>query len=188
MGCHDTNNPLRDLIWMPSPAMDDADVSFSTEWIDGNFLNNEPLRFRQEPSLEVDLALSKLADTKPVPLAREDILAIEKDPGKSVKLGPGFGLGPDVYAGRIDVFHQLHCLNALRQEAYFGHHYHNTYPGGYNQTTKKHRARLSHCIHIILQNILCHPATESSHSSGQILSTILDRTSTSRTNVETIGR
>ncbi|KAI9036331.1 oxidase ustYa family protein [Aspergillus affinis] len=141
--------------------MDDTDVSFSTEWIDGNFLNNDPLSiFRQEPSLEVDIAWFKLADTRPIPLTREDVLAIGKDPEKSVKLGLEFGLGPDLYAGRIDVFHQLHCLDALRQEAYFEHYYHNTYPGGYNQTTKKHRAHLSHCIHIILQNILCHANTD----------------------------
>lgn len=119
-----------------------------------------PSIFRQEPNPEVDRAWSIISDTRPIPLSRADILAIGKDPAKTVKLSSEFGLGDDVYAGRIDVLHQLHCLNALRRESYFEYYYGEKYPGGFNDTDTKHRYHLSHCIYMLLQNILCHANTD----------------------------
>ncbi|KAM3426673.1 hypothetical protein MY4824_009866 [Beauveria thailandica] len=146
---------------MAAPVLLGKDISVSTEWMDANLVATDPLSiFRQEPSPEVDVAWMKISDTRPIPLTREDVLALGKDPAVSVRLSPEFGLGPEMYAGRIDVLHQLHCLNALRQEAYFAHYYGEEYPAGFNTTTLRHRAHLSHCIHLLLQNILCNANTD----------------------------
>ncbi|THC95118.1 hypothetical protein EYZ11_005402 [Aspergillus tanneri] len=124
------------------------------------FPRDPPSIFRREPSAEVDDAWMRIIDTRPIPLSRADVLAIGKDPAQSVRLSSDFGLGPEVYAGRIDVFHQLHCLDALRREAYFDHYYGQKYPGGFNDTDQHHRYHLSHCIYMLLQNILCNANTD----------------------------
>ncbi|KAE8356755.1 hypothetical protein BDV28DRAFT_163768 [Aspergillus coremiiformis] len=145
----------------PSPVLRDEEITFSPRRMDATlFPDDEPSIFRQEPSPAVDRAWALISDTRPIPLSREDVLAIGKDPAMTVRLSPEFGLGDDVYAGRIDVLHQLHCLNALRMESYFDYYYGAKYPGGFNQTDEKHRHHLSHCIYMLLQNILCHANTD----------------------------
>lgn len=61
---------------------------------------------------------------------------------------------------RVDVFHQLHCHDALRREAYFDHYYVVKYFGGYNTTSELHRLHLSHCIWMLAQNIMCSATTD----------------------------
>ncbi|RYP78637.1 hypothetical protein DL769_003133 [Monosporascus sp. CRB-8-3] len=78
-----------------------------------------------------------------------------KDSAKSVQIPPSWGYGNNTYFGRIDVFHQLDCLDALRREAYFEHYYGEHYPGGYNNTTEFHRPHPSHRVYLPLQNIMC---------------------------------
>jgi len=116
--------------------------------------------YRQQPSQEVDLAWRRLGDLRLIPLTHKEVIATGKDPVDAVKFPESFGLGSDAYAGRIDVFHQIHCLDSLRKEAYFEHYYGKIYPGGYNETTEMHRLHLSHCIHYLLQNIMCQASTD----------------------------
>ncbi|KAE8385345.1 hypothetical protein BDV23DRAFT_176292 [Aspergillus alliaceus] len=157
----DTRSSLREQVSMPSPVLNGEDISFSNRRMDATlFPDDNPNIFRQEPSPEVDRAWSIISDTRPIPISREDVLSIGKDPAMAVKLSPDFGLGDDVYAGRIDVLHQIHCLNALRMEAYFDYYYGEKYPEGFNQTDEKHRYHLSHCIYMLLQNILCRANTD----------------------------
>jgi hypothetical protein len=141
--------------------LEGEEITFTTQWMEANLVvSGVPSIFRQEPSPDVDIAWRKLADTRPFAITREDVLAIGKDPKKSVRFSPEFGLGQETYAGRLDVVHQLHCLDIIRHEAYFDYYYGEKYPGGFNQTTPKHRAHLSHCIYILLQNILCNANTD----------------------------
>ncbi|PIG83870.1 hypothetical protein AARAC_001829 [Aspergillus arachidicola] len=144
-----------------SPVLKGEDLSFSIRNMDATlFPDDNPSIFRQEPSPEVDRAWTIISDTRPIALSREDVLSIGKDPAMAVKLSAEFGLGDDMYAGRIDVLHQLHCLNALRMEIYFDYYYGKKYRGGFNQTDEKHRHHVSHCIYMLLQNILCHANTD----------------------------
>lgn len=110
--------------------------------------------FRNEPSHEVDLAWRRISSENPIAISREEVLAIGKDPDHAVKYPPNFGIGENKYAARIDVFHQIHCLDALRREAYFDHYYGEKYTD-YNATSKLHKAHLSHCVYYLLQNIMC---------------------------------
>ncbi|KAL4861735.1 hypothetical protein BDV12DRAFT_203706 [Aspergillus spectabilis] len=150
---------LREQISMPSPVLAGKPAHFARKKVDGTlFPSIDPNIFRQEPSHEVDKAWSLISDTRPIPLTREDVLAIGKDPSSSVKLPDSiFGLGEDIYAGRIDVLHQLHCLNALRQQSYFDFYYGHKYSSQAEaQNDTLHAYHLSHCIYLLLQNILCH--------------------------------
>lgn len=116
--------------------------------------------FRHDPSPEVDLAWKKIGDTRPIAMQEETLVAIGKDPNSAVQIPEDWGLGDGLYFGRLDVFHQIHCLNALRMEAHFEYYYGSRYPGGYNDTTEFHRLHLSHCIHLLLQNIMCNANTD----------------------------
>ncbi|KAB8250684.1 hypothetical protein BDV35DRAFT_400548 [Aspergillus flavus] len=157
----DNRDSLREQTAMPSPVLKGEDLSFSIRNMDATlFPDDNPSIFRQGPSPEVDRAWTVISDTRPIALSREDVLSIGKDPAMAVKLSAEFGLGDDMYAGRIDVLHQLHCLNALRMEIYFDYYYGKKYPGGFNQTDEKHRHHVSHCIYMLLQNVLCHANTD----------------------------
>ena len=104
--------PLADV--EATPVLDGAENSFSTEWMDANLIPNEPFSiYLQEPSREVDITQIKLADMGPIPISREDVLAIGRDPETAVCLSQEFRLGSNVYAGRIDMFHQLHCMDVV---------------------------------------------------------------------------
>ena len=129
--------------------------------MDATLLRSEPVSiFRQEPSDEVDLAWRKIGDTRPIPVSREKVLAIGKDPAQAVKIPSSWGLGEEMYFGRVDVFHQIHCLDALRREAYFDHYYGKKYPNGFQDTGEFHRLHLSHCVYLLLQNIMCSASSD----------------------------
>ncbi len=76
-----------------------------------------------------------------------------KDPSTVTKLEDAeWGLGDDAYVGAFDVYHQIHCLNSLRRNAYRGY---------YNLTTRNHSVmglpeiHINHCVDILLQALQC---------------------------------
>lgn len=119
-----------------------------------------PVIYREEPSRKVDEAWQKLWDTRPIPLTAEHVRRMGKDPSEAVKIPPDWGYGDDAYFGRLDVFHQMHCLDALRREVFFDHYYGKKYPGGFNTTTEFHQLHLSHCTYLLMQNIMCNANTD----------------------------
>ncbi|GLB07147.1 hypothetical protein AtubIFM57258_002470 [Aspergillus tubingensis] len=146
---------------MPSPILDEVDIRVAPQRMDATLLNRDPPTiYRQEPSIEIDRAWAALYDTRPIALTRSQVLAMGKDPAEAVRIPPSWGRGNDSYFGRIDAFHQMHCLDALRREAYFGHYYGAKYPGGLNTTSEMHRLHLSHCVWLLAQNIMCSANTD----------------------------
>jgi hypothetical protein len=101
-----------------------------------------------------------LGDIRPISITRDDIIKIGKDPAIAVKFPESFGLGPDAYVGRLDVLHQIHCLDALRREANFDYYYGFAYPDGLASTTQLHKLHLSHCTYLLLENIMCNANLE----------------------------
>ncbi|XDG10127.1 hypothetical protein ABKA04_009742 [Annulohypoxylon sp. FPYF3050] len=86
-------------------------------------------------------------------LTREDIVRMGKDPSTVTKLEDSeWGLGDDAYVGAFDVYHQIHCLNTLR---------HNAYRGYYHLKTRNHSVmglpeiHINHCVDILLQALQC---------------------------------
>ncbi|KUL81483.1 hypothetical protein ZTR_10424 [Talaromyces verruculosus] len=129
--------------------------------MDGTLLNTDPpVIYRQEPSAEVDRAWMSLYDTRPIALTRDQVLAIGKNPDEAVRIPSNWEKGDEKYFGRMDIFHQMHCLDSLRREANFDHYYGTKYPGGWNSTTEMHRLHLSHCVWMLAQNIMCSASTD----------------------------
>jgi Mycotoxin biosynthesis protein UstYa len=152
---------LKTFSCVPARILDEIDIKVEEKRMDATLLHSEPLSiFRQEPSPEVDRAWQKVSDTRPIALSREGVLAIGKDPAQAVQIPEHWGLGNESYFGRVDVFHQIHCLDALRREAYFEHYYGKRYPQGFNNTGEFHRLHLSHCVYLLLQNIMCNANTD----------------------------
>ncbi|GAB7336037.1 hypothetical protein MBLNU13_g08854t2 [Cladosporium sp. NU13] len=146
---------------MPSPILDDIDLRVKRKKMDTTFVQQQSSYYlRQKPGPQVDAAWWSLLDTRPIAITKERVLEIGKDPAEAVKIPESWGHGSDMYFGRIDVFHHIHCLDALRKEAYFEHYYGERYPGGLNDTSDFHREHLSHCIYLLLQNVLCSANTD----------------------------
>ncbi|KAF7956499.1 hypothetical protein EAE96_003837 [Botrytis aclada] len=135
-----------------SPILDAIDIPLSTWRLNGTFLEreNESI-YRQPPSPEVDAAWARIETQNPIPLSRQDLLNQGKNPDLYAKFPESFGFGPDAFIGRIDVFHQIHCLNRLRMHLYWNVAYY--YPD--EQMGKYHQLHASHCVYALLQNLMC---------------------------------
>ncbi|MCJ1300462.1 hypothetical protein MMC08_003259 [Hypocenomyce scalaris] len=133
-------------------------IPLVTKRINGTLLNNHNHSiFRDDPSPLVDAAWDRIAAIGTTSISTAETRKIGLDPTDPTlaKYPLSFGLGPDAYIAELDIFHQIHCLNALRKTAtqnfpyYFGSEFPNSKPD------EAHTAHVSHCIHILLQNLMC---------------------------------
>jgi hypothetical protein len=62
--------------------------------------------------------------------------------------------GDQVYRVGIQVFHQLHCLNLLRQDSY--RDYYSHHGGDIEVPADDLRGHLDHCIEILRTTLMCH--------------------------------
>lgn len=135
-----------------APLFDLIDIPMKTWRLNGTFIELDPPSiYRQPPSPEVDAAWERVETQNPIPITRQDIIDQGRDPDDAVKFPESFGFGPDAYVGRIDVFHQIHCLNRIRKHLYWNFDY---YYGG-ERMNKYHQFHVSHCISTLLQNLMC---------------------------------
>ena len=145
--------PQRILTFL-APLFDQIDMRLETVQINGTLLNTSPPSiYRMDPSPEVDAAWDRIANVRTSAVSRADVLKLGKDPAVAVKYPPSFGLGDDAYVAEVDVFHQIHCLDALRREIHFEHYHASQFPDG--KPSALHRMHTSHCIYILLQNLMC---------------------------------
>lgn len=119
------------------------------------FPSKEASIARQLPNPAADAIWEEWELTRVFPLTRAQIIKMGKDPSYVAKLEDNiWGLGDDAYAGTFDVFHQLHCLNSLRQIAYGG--YYNRSMVNANLTTPTiHEVHVNHCVDILMQALQC---------------------------------
>lgn len=97
-----------------APIFDHLDITLKTTKMNATLLEPKPPTiFRQPPSPEVDAAWHRIANVRPIALTREYVLKVGKDPAQVSKWPGSFGFGPDSYICRIDLFHQIHCLDSL---------------------------------------------------------------------------
>jgi hypothetical protein len=104
---------------------------------------NKNVMYRQPPSPEVDAAWQRLTmvDLELVAVSGEDIAKSGKDPSVAVP----YGDTPDTYLAELDIIHQLHCLNTLRQHIHYDYYWSEPI----DENTEGHR---DHCLHTLLQN------------------------------------
>lgn len=107
------------------------------------------------PSPAVDAAWDYISTEglEIITVSSQAISSSNKDPSRSVRAPESWGQGHDAFVAQVDVFHQIHCLNELRKEIFYDHYYN----GPADTVHKDHK---SHCIHMLLQNLMCHADTE----------------------------
>ncbi|EME78946.1 uncharacterized protein MYCFIDRAFT_101736, partial [Pseudocercospora fijiensis CIRAD86] len=110
-------------------------------------LPSTPGSLYRSPGPEADAAWAAISSTDPIPISRADVIAAGKNPSKTAKFNASFD-GEEMYAGRLDVLHQVHCLDRLRKQIYKG----DGWGGGGGEKEELH---LSHCLWYLLQNIMC---------------------------------
>lgn len=68
---------------------------------------------RQFPNAEADAIWEDDIELiRPIPVTREQIIKMGKDPDTVAKLEDEvWGLGDNAYVAALDIFHNLHCLN-----------------------------------------------------------------------------
>ncbi|KAJ3578012.1 hypothetical protein NPX13_g2553 [Xylaria arbuscula] len=106
------------------------------------------------PSSEADSAWEDYELIRPVRLTKSQIIQMGKDPEDVSKYDDkDWGFGDDAYVGDLDVFHQLHCLNTLRQYAYAD--YYNMTALNASDGSSLIAVHVNHCVDILLQEIQC---------------------------------
>ncbi|KAK4447006.1 hypothetical protein QBC34DRAFT_427803 [Podospora aff. communis PSN243] len=132
-----------------SPIFDLVDMRLAPATFNGALRDNTSI-WRMPPSPEVDAAWDRISaeDMQIITVSAEDVRRSGKDPSLSIKAPESWGLGSDAYIAQVEVFHQIHCLNELRNEMY-PDYYHISHP------TELHLAHRAHCIHMLLQALMC---------------------------------
>jgi hypothetical protein len=130
------------------------DLEPSLQQVNGSlFPPQHPSIARQMPNAAADAIWEEWELTRVFPVTRQQIIDMGKDPSTAVKLEDGlWGLGNDAYAAILDVYHQLHCLNSLRQIAYGD--YYDRIVGDVNNITLR-EIHINHCVDMLMQTIQC---------------------------------
>ncbi|KAI0149273.1 hypothetical protein BJ166DRAFT_582486 [Pestalotiopsis sp. NC0098] len=123
--------------------------------VEGDFGDDDNYKssiYRQAPGPEVDQARARIANSEMIVIKTDEVIAIGKDPSLTVRAPEEWGFGPDAHLGVLDVFHQIHCLNALRRGIYYEHYF---APSMGDIKTDVFFNHMGHCMSILLQNIMC---------------------------------
>lgn len=139
-----------------APLYDRIQISMSEGMTTNRTLPMEPgvhSKYRGDPSPELDAAWEHLTTTHMFPVTEEEVLRLGKDPEYVTRMPEEFGFGSGLYAGFMDVFHNIHCLDYLRRQAY---------PDYYGQPLESPLGTLhrDHCIEILLEELMCRPNME----------------------------
>ncbi|KAI0126814.1 hypothetical protein BJ170DRAFT_684396 [Xylariales sp. AK1849] len=137
-----------------SPLYDLVDLRPQTMMVNGTlFPPKDPSIARQLPNPNADMLWEEYELIRVFPVTKADVVKLGKDPSTAVKLEDEiWGLGDDAYATVLDVYHQIHCLNSLRQIAY-GSYYNRSQ--GRADTLLLREMHINHCTDILLQALQC---------------------------------
>ncbi|KAI0096349.1 hypothetical protein GGR51DRAFT_543422 [Nemania sp. FL0031] len=106
------------------------------------------------PNPSADSVWENYELVRPVRLTKSQLIRMGNDPSKvSMFEDKLWGFGDDAYVGDLDVFHQLHCLNTLRQYAYAD--YYNMTALNASDGNSMMALHVNHCVDILLQEIQC---------------------------------
>ncbi|KAG6267647.1 hypothetical protein E4U47_005178 [Claviceps purpurea] len=97
-----------------TPIYDMIDLEPSIRKINGTVMPAGKLSIaRQFPNPAADaIWMQDIELIRPIPVTREQIIKMGKDPDTVAKLEDDvWGLGDDAYVAALDLFHNLHCLN-----------------------------------------------------------------------------
>ncbi|ORY10176.1 hypothetical protein BCR34DRAFT_567253 [Clohesyomyces aquaticus] len=131
---------------IPGPALEA--VEYQTIIYRGAQEDDNPYKGHPNPAL--DAAWGELTAVRHVSISGDTMTAIKKSDNHAVQLPDGS------YLGATEVFHQLHCLNLIRQHSYKEYYdVDGRRPPGLTDSAKTLRNHVDHCIDILRQNIMC---------------------------------
>ncbi|KAI1415852.1 hypothetical protein F5Y13DRAFT_186706 [Hypoxylon sp. FL1857] len=138
-----------------SPVFDRLDLEMKPRMVQGTlFPAKEGASIARElPNAAADELWEEWELSRFYPLTRDDVVRMGKDPSTIPKLeDTEWGLGEDAYLGAFDVYHQIHCLNTLRKNAYGGYYHRKT---GNHSVMGLPEIHINHCVDILLQALQC---------------------------------
>ncbi|EAU37218.1 predicted protein [Aspergillus terreus NIH2624] len=140
-----------------SPILARLELPLHNYTVDGHLFDVTHNLLRQEPNPESNAEWDRIAQLGPMVMSREEVIKMNKDPEKVVKLPEDWGYGDDAYIWQTEMQHNIHCLNFVRQYAYFDHFYGKKYKR-FEDTPKLDRIHLSHCLYVLVQDLRCQPS------------------------------
>ena len=137
------------------PIHDLINLDMKPRFIDGTvFPGDHPSVARKMPNQIADSTWQEWEEARIIPITKADIFRLVKNPNTAFKLEDSvWGLGDDAYAANLDVYHQLHCLNTLREIAY-GSHY-NASTANALHSEEIYEVHLNYCVDILMQALQC---------------------------------
>ncbi|KAI8305827.1 hypothetical protein K4K61_005008 [Colletotrichum sp. SAR11_59] len=133
-----------------APYIDSGDMEF-VEYTEQNHLM-QPSPYRGKPTREVEEAWIRLWRVPPIRFPEDKLAALNKSPPEkyervSKELGGGV-------KGFLNVFHQLHCLNLVRQYTY-RNDYDYSNVTAFRAPEELVRGHIDHCIETIRKSLMC---------------------------------
>ncbi|PWI67688.1 hypothetical protein PCL_02609 [Purpureocillium lilacinum] len=134
-----------------SPFLETGDVEY-TEFTDENGFLQESSPYEGQPSPELEKRWDDLWRLPNIRFPEEHMASLNKTPPeKFIHVAPQYGEG---VLGFLNVFHQLHCLNFVRQFSY-RKHYDYSHTNGFNQSEQFLRQHADHCIESLRKSLVC---------------------------------
>jgi hypothetical protein len=103
------NIPFRtNLLTALAPVLEGVELKTSVKMMNATFFPGQNPGFaRQFPNPEADAIWEKFELLRTIPITKEDVIRLGKDPEKVAKFDNEYwGLGDNAYMAQVDVFHQ----------------------------------------------------------------------------------
>ena len=139
-----------------SPLFDLVDLSPIPVKVDGRLhVSPNASIYRGDPSPSTDAAWDALAaEANEVILVNSTTLSrAGYNPSHYFKAPASWDAGDDSFPVQIDVFHQIHCLNALRKQMHYDYYFGKEF--GEKGPDEMHWMHMKHCLHMVLQSLTC---------------------------------
>ncbi|RAH48910.1 oxidase ustYa family protein [Aspergillus brunneoviolaceus CBS 621.78] len=125
-------------------------VEYEDVRFQGSLFDTNP--YKGAPNPHLDAAWGHITHMAQLEITAEDMFRLNK-PLTQVKVAETEGNG---YAGGIEVFHQLHCVNLVRQYTYYDYYSQlENRPAEFNDSNETLRLHVDHCIDMLRQVIQC---------------------------------
>ena len=140
------------------------DLTSTTPWtFNGSlFLPAHPSIARIDPGSDptADVLWHDIELLRPIVITSAQARALGKDPATLVRMPQSFGYGKDAFPAQLDVFHQLHCLNVLREAVYYRDQDSDLAMAQTGSSSPLYREHLGHCVDQLYQFIRCNANTD----------------------------
>ncbi|KAM0446986.1 hypothetical protein ACHAO4_008965 [Trichoderma viride] len=137
-------------VWSPLlPVVEYHDIDFDNAFNSTSIYRGPPVREREE-------AWERLTYKNfiEIPESKIGLYNRSSEVRRSLKRIPGEGRG---YAALVETFHQLHCLNVIRQYTWFqAGKYHDEIPVDMQDSEIGNRMHVDHCIETVRIALMCY--------------------------------